>query len=301
MDFEIATKSDAGKIRAVNEDYVAFNQALKLALVCDGMGGHRSGEKASRFAGEFILSLFRSLDTSTSEKITGDIREKLPGEIKRLIAAIRLTNRKLFQLSLASEKLRGMGTTLAVLFVGNDFFAAAYIGDSRIYRIRNKEIEQISEDHTFVNELIADGEISPDQAEKIQRAHVITRALGLEPTVKIDVQCGAVRDGDLFLLCTDGLTRALTDQDILRIAQFNGDKLAHLAQHLVDDAAMRDGADNISVVTVKVKNVSAEGGDTGCHFLTISDEPKSILKTEDRFWRQKSQLAEIKQIFQMVK
>ncbi|NOZ61754.1 MAG: serine/threonine-protein phosphatase [Calditrichaeota bacterium] len=301
MEFEIAVKTDTGKVRAVNEDYVAFDERMRLTLVCDGMGGHRGGEKASRFAGQFILSLFQSLERSIIEKITGDVPENLPEKVRRLIAAIRLTNRKLFQLSGENENLRGMGATLAALLIGENFFAAANIGDSRIYRVRRQKIEQISVDHTFLNELVSDGEISPQQAEKIPRANVITRALGLEPTVKIDIRVAPANASELFLLCTDGLTRALSDEEILRIVQFNRDHLAHLAQHLVDDAAMRDGADNISVAAVKWKNRAATSDEISANFLIVPEEPRSILKTEDRFWRRQRHNEKINQIFQIVK
>ncbi len=301
MKFDIAAKSDAGKIRSLNEDCIAFDKKSQLVVVCDGMGGHQSGEVASNLAGKMIVALFATLTKADILKIVDDISGDLPAQAVVLIAAIRLANRKLFQLSLEHENFRGMGTTVAALLFTDNFFVTANVGDSRIYRYGNDKLEQITEDHTLLNELISDGEISPEQAKKIQRANVITRALGLEPSVKIDIRIEPLCKENLFLLCTDGLTGALSDEDILRIINFNHTNLSHLVQHLVDDAVMRDGSDNISVAAVNLEKIGEAVSNEIYQKITISAESKSILKKEDKIWRQLNKNSKINEIYRSIK
>jgi protein phosphatase len=279
-------RSDIGVVRTTNEDAVGIFEKDKLAVVCDGMGGHHGGEIASRLAVKTVSELFHSLDDRFIRQITSDLTRNGLGFASRLIAAIRLANQKIFNQASENLPLQGMGTTLSALAIQNGFVILCHVGDSRIYRLRNQELKLLTEDHTWLNELVQDNEIDANEADKLINKNVITRALGYENRVKIDLRIEPVETGDVFLLCTDGLTKALADDEIECIILFNKNKFDHTLKQLIDDANMKNGSDNITAAIVAVEKATRAKVKKVFKVLTLKPEDKKLIRTENIILKQ---------------
>lgn len=286
MKLIMTAKSDVGVARSTNEDFCGIFEEDGLAVVCDGMGGHQAGAKASRLAISTLRYMYLFLNPATHAQIAGDLSHNGLQIATRLVGSIRLSNRNIYNKSLLEPSLQGMGTTVSALTIIDGAAIIAHVGDSRIYRFRQNRMEQLTEDHTWVNELIQDRELNREEARKFEKQNVITRALGLSRAVKIDLAIESVAEGDLFLLCTDGLTKALSDEEIQRIVLFNKNNFEHALQHLIDTANMKDGSDNITVALVAI----AEGPQTEPRYpstrITLKAEDEKISRLEDRILRQ---------------
>ncbi len=281
-------KSDVGVMRSINEDFYGVFEEEKLAIVCDGMGGHKAGEQASRLAVSTIRYMYLFLDLSLHQKISKDVSDKNLQIATRLISSVRLANRNVYKKSIQNQDLRGMGTTVSALTVQDDRVVIAHVGDSRVYRNRKGQLEQITDDHTWLNELIQDKEINPEDAINFERRNVITRALGQSPAIKIDVHIEPVVQGDLYLICTDGLTKAMPDEEILSIINYNHG-LDHTLNHLIDNANMRDGSDNVTAALIKInENVKTVNSFLPVK-LTIKQEPKALSRLEDKVLKREMQ------------
>jgi protein phosphatase len=240
MRLRVAGLSDPGRTREKNEDAFLLRPDASLCFVADGMGGHNAGIVASRLAVE-------RLDASWN----GQGRELEGGEAF-LADAIVGANQRIFDAAAEDEALRGMGTTV----VGAWFFEGAmlvgHVGDSRAYRFRGAALEQITEDHSLVNEYLRHGILTPEQAKEFRFRNVITRAVGVAETVEPEVHRHAWQPGDVVLLCSDGLTDMVADADIEATLRDCGDALEDACQRLVDLANDKGGHDNITVVLVQV-------------------------------------------------
>lgn len=232
MRIDAGATSDVGHLRTGNEDSFLVDDRLELYAVADGMGGHNAGEVASATALEALRAAVASG--------------------KALDAAIVIANSAVFEKAATDRDLDGMGTTLtAVAILGESTLLIGHVGDSRAYRIRDGALEQLTEDHSLVEELVREGRLSPEEAEVHPRRSVITRALGIDPNVEVDLYTIDARTGDRLLLCSDGLTTMVRDDDVLRIAQLEKDpRLA--ADRLVDAANEAGGDDNITVIIIDV-------------------------------------------------
>lgn len=299
MKFEIAYASEIGKVRARNEDCIAFNEDSDIILICDGMGGHSQGELASRIAANFVLSFFEVLDASHVKKLTRDVLHEIPEKVRKLIASIRLTNWALFEIAREKAPLAGMGTTLAGLVADEKYYAIVNVGDSRVYRYLDQQLEQLTVDHTFASELLADGEITAGEVEKIQGGNSLTRAVGADNTVKIDLRLEPWQGKELFLLCTDGLTKSLSDEEILKIIKFNQSNLHHLVAHLIDDALLQDGKDNISIIAAR-NNFSPKKWDVSGRSITIPAEAAQVSRAKEKIWRQLRNTLDIKKVLSSI-
>jgi len=253
LNLKIDARSDAGVTRIKNEDSFGIFENENLFLVCDGMGGHQAGDFASRLAVKTTAEMFVKLDEKILRKITKDLKHEW-NIASRLVGSIRLANRMIYNQSCANLSHQGMGTTISALAIEGGFAISGHVGDSRIYRFRKENMELLTEDHTWVNELILDKEINANQAGKLKNKNIITRALGLDRTVKIDFRIDPLQKGDIFLLCTDGLTKALSDDEIKRIVLYNKKRLNHTLKHLIDNANMKDGSDNSTAIMLVVEN-----------------------------------------------
>lgn len=244
--------TDVGMARDHNEDnfYLAPDEAL--CIVADGMGGHKSGEIASHMAIEQIVEYYRR--TSDSE-VPVDVphwpfRRKKPEsrEERRLIASMSQANHEIYKAATENEDYRGMGTTLVCCFFVEEGVYIAHIGDSRCYRLRDGKINQLTEDHSLANEYIRMGILRPQDVENFPYKNVITRAVGLAETVEVETHFHEHRDGDIFVLCSDGLSDAVKDDDIARIiVEADGD-LEAACRELVTTANRNGGPDNCTVV-----------------------------------------------------
>jgi protein phosphatase len=232
--------TDAGRRRRRNED--AYVCEPPLFAIADGMGGAQAGEVASRLAAAVL------------EEATGDER----GE-DRVRSLIQEANRRVFQRSNEDAAASGMGTTMTVALVdtSDGTIAIGHVGDSRAYRVRNGELEQLTDDHSLVGELVRSGKLSPEEAESHPQRSVITRALGTEPDVDVDTFTIESAPGDLFLLCSDGLTSMVSDGEILSVLE-RSDDLDEVARALVDAANAGGGEDNITCVLFRIEAGSGE-------------------------------------------
>ncbi len=233
--------TDIGRKRKLNQDYVytsemAVGHLPNLFLVADGMGGHKAGDYASRCAIETIVEYASNCE---DESVVGTLEK-----------AIHRANDVIREKSEADEALNGMGTTLVAATINADnIMCVANVGDSRLYVINNKEIKQITRDHSYVEEMVRMGEIKREQARTHPDKNIITRALGVEEKLDVDFFNVRLDPGDIVLLCSDGLTNMIEDEEIRMILQGQRD-LVEKAESLVDAANDNGGKDNIAVVLV---------------------------------------------------
>ena len=241
--------TDVGVKRTNNEDNFLINDELLLFIVCDGMGGHAGGEFASAIAVNTVEEVL--IANETTPEIEG-AREEGAIEVtrERLRYAIRLAGKRIFEKAAVEQEYRGMGTTCLVLLfdAGNAFIG--HVGDSRGYLVRDGRIEQLTEDHSLVNEKIRAGLLTPEQARNHKHKNIITRSLGYTEDVEIDVQVKAVRRGDRFLLCSDGLSNLVEPADMGEAARSMTPQEG--ARHLIQQACERGGDDNITCVLARV-------------------------------------------------
>jgi serine/threonine protein phosphatase PrpC len=250
--------TDVGLQRDHNEDSFAILDELELFVVADGMGGHRAGDVASQLATHAISEFFRSTD-SPEATWPYHFDARLTDEENRLLSSIRVANRQILERSNRSQDCRGMGTTVvAVLFSWKDQRAyIGHVGDSRAYRVRNRQIEQLTRDHSLLNDyLLAMPELTEDQRSELPK-NVITRALGMQEHVAIDLQHTDVHAGDLFVLCSDGLSGMIDDEEILAIVNQTED-LSQACSELVAMANEHGGEDNITAVLIRFEEASVD-------------------------------------------
>ena len=239
--------TDTGIVRKKNEDTIGFDSSLGLLVLADGMGGHRGGEVASG------LSVNSIIDTIQQQLPAIDVHQTDPDSGFSLVSicvqnAIDQANDLVFKAAEANQENRGMGTTIVVLLFYNNTLSLAHIGDSRCYRLRANNLEQLTRDHSLLQELIDRGFYTPVEARNSMNKNLVTRALGIDPVVTTDIQEDIVLKNDIFLLCSDGLTDLIEDEDIyLTIKQFS-DNLEEAAKQLITKANQKGGLDNISVM-----------------------------------------------------
>jgi serine/threonine protein phosphatase PrpC len=222
--------TDTGRKRRRNED--SFVCEPPLFAVADGMGGAQAGEIASRLAAGSLTHLEPS-DASGQE---------------RVVAMIQEANRSVYERASEDEAVSGMGTTMTIALVDGDNVCIGHVGDSRAYLVRDGRLAQLTEDHSLVAELVRSGKLSPEEAETHPHRSVITRALGTDPEVEVDSFCVAAQGGDVFMLCSDGLTSMVHDEAILSVVEEHRGDLNSSAARLVEEANRAGGEDNITVV-----------------------------------------------------
>lgn len=252
--------TDVGRVRTENQDSYGCTDFGNLYFVCDGMGGGAAGDFASRCAARVITHAFTHLSEKDVLTISGDASHAASPYAIRPVTAIRLANRLLFRLADKYSKLAGMGTTVVAILVDtNESVAHIYhVGDSRVYRLRRGVLEQLTKDHTKINELLDEGKMRSDEVRTAEIQSMITRAVGTSETVKIDYAVVPVQQDDCFLLCSDGLNGEISDASIRDIMAANGTDLEYMAHGLVSAANNAGGKDNTTVVLVRAS--ADEGG-----------------------------------------
>jgi len=248
--FNCVGMSDAGRVREHNEDTIGTDADIGLVVLADGMGGYKAGEVASGIAVRTLMSLLKDAvereDLTVRDAATGLSR---PGILLR--DAIQRANKIIYQTARTQANCEGMGTTVVAGLFFDDKLTIAHVGDSRLYRMRGQEFTQVTADHSLLQELVARGFYTPEEAQRAASKNYVTRALGVEPTVEVDVTEVPVLKDDLFLLCSDGLSDMVEDDDIqLTISTF-GANLETLAKQLVLLGNDNGGRDNISIVLVR--------------------------------------------------
>jgi protein phosphatase len=249
-------QTDTGLARLHNEDSFRVDGDNGLFVVADGMGGHSHGEVASKIAVETIVRALRGPEAvrlaAGAAPETAAAGATLRPHSVRFKDAIRRAHDAMLNAIRDDLRLQGMGTTVAGLLVRDGVGAVAHVGDSRVYRLRGGELRLLTRDHTWVNEQVMAGFLTEEQARTHPLRNVVTRALGGESDVSVDVQEVELRKGDLYLVCSDGLTTMLTDAEI-KSRLVSGKPLDEICRSLIADANERGGVDNITVIIARVQ------------------------------------------------
>jgi protein phosphatase len=246
---DIAGVSDVGRLRSRNEDAIDWDARLGLAMVADGMGGSRGGDIAAATALRSIREdLRRALaDAQRRGSILGrEARGSLVAEL------VRRANRLVRSSAAGDDTLNGMGTTLVLALLGSEFLTVAHVGDSRVYRLRAGVLARLTEDHSMVQEMVDRGQMNRQQAARSRHRNVITRALGIGNDVAVDVAHHSFEPGDIYMLCSDGLTNMASESDISATLTAHAHSLQTAAHNAVNLANARGGRDNVSVVLMRI-------------------------------------------------
>ncbi len=253
---EIVTATHPGMVRSHNEDSIAADAEKGLAVLADGMGGYNAGEVASGIAVEYIKTEMRKqltvknpedLDDQTAQKLITDHSTR--------------ANAAIYQSAQSQPQYSGMGTTLVVALWHDNRVSVGHVGDSRLYRLRDGKLSQVTRDHSLLQEQIDSGMITKAQARHSQNKNLVTRAVGIDPEVETEVHTYPVQVGDIYLMCSDGLNDMVTDEDIELTLASLAANLQLAAQQLIQQACDNGGRDNVSVILVRVaKDYAARTG-----------------------------------------
>lgn len=250
MQIHVGAGTDVGRIRSGNEDnfFAEADERRGVFVVADGMGGHAAGEVASEMAvtilSRHLLGLSSVRDAGAAELVTKAMQE---------------ANRAIFERMLAESDKQGMGTTASVMVLSDHGFLIGQIGDSRVYLYRDGALSQITKDHSYVQEQVDAGLLTPEQARYHPYSNVITRCVGASDEVEVDIYTGEARVGDVFLLCSDGLTGMVDDRRLGQLLMARSGP-GRIVDSLIAEANGRGGLDNITAVVIQVLGVEANGG-----------------------------------------
>ena len=242
--------SDVGRVRTNNEDSYKILDSLNLYVLSDGMGGEAHGEVASALAVETVVKCCTEAKEDSGVTLLGNAPDNFGDKTKKLQSAVRQANLNIFESAQKNPAQRGMGATLTTVWASADKLSVAHVGDSRAYLLRMGNLQQLTSDHSLVAEQVRRGIITPQQAEESEMQSVLLRALGAHPDVEVDVDEVGIFPGDVLLLCSDGLTRMVTEPEIAGTLQAET-RPAAAAQKLVDLANGNGGMDNITVIVVR--------------------------------------------------
>ncbi len=243
--------TDVGRERETNEDNFLTEPAEGLFVVCDGMGGHSSGEIASAMAVEEVKKFV--CETRHQIGVPVSSGESLTAEEVAISEAIKTANEKIFYRSCREKECEGMGTTLVAALDADDNIVLAHVGDSRIYRLRDGVFVQLTEDHSLLNHLVRTKGLSAEEVANFDGKNVILRAVGLRDDVVVETQVHPKFPGDIFVLCSDGLTDMVDDETISEVVAARPTELAEACQILTDKANEAGGYDNITVMLMRVE------------------------------------------------
>ena len=253
MNFEYFHLTDTGQVRSNNEDAIAIDADNQIAVLADGMGGYNAGEVAAAMATTFITTeLGRWIAEGGSEVTARELRRAME-------VCIDNANRSIFNAANTHSQYAGMGTTLVMCVFQDARTLIGHVGDSRCYRLRNGALAQLTRDHSLLQEQIDAGLITPEQAQFSTQKNLVTRAMGVEDTVMLEISEYRAEEDDLFLMCSDGLTDMVSDERIADIL-FTDGTLADKCQALVDAANSSGGRDNISVILAQARSKPARRG-----------------------------------------
>jgi len=247
---DIGARTDTGLVRANNEDAFGSAPELNLFVLSDGMGGLEAGEAASRMAVDTILAHCREAAANPSLPLAGEAIPGVSDVSNRLASAVRLANAAIYEQAARTQPNQGMGATVVAVQIAKDRMSLAHVGDSRIYLLRDKSFEQLTHDHSFVGEQVRLGRMTEEQANASHLKNVLIRALGIEPDVEVDVGEELILDTDTILLCSDGLTRHLSDAQIAEVLS-DAEESREAADELVELAKRAGGGDNITALVIR--------------------------------------------------
>lgn len=251
MKLTSAGRTHVGMKRTHNEDSLRLFREENLFIVADGMGGHASGEVASQMSVETLAEFFRA--TAEDDEITWPYKmdKGRRYEENRVVTGIKLSNRRIHEAAARDAKLKGMGTTIVVTFFVDGVCYIGHVGDSRVYRLRKGQLSQLTEDHSLLNDYIKMRQLTPEEIEAFPHKNVIVRALGMKDSVQVDIMHESAEAGDVYLLCSDGLSGMISDEQIADILR-DGNDLDAQCEKLIDGANQAGGTDNITVILVRI-------------------------------------------------
>ena len=258
MEFTFGAKTDVGLKRSHNEDDHCADSELGLYVVCDGMGGRNAGEVASHLGVEVIQKHMREAHFNPNLPLVGENDRQFSPQTNRLASAIRLANNIIYTAAQNSPGHEGMGTTVVSVVLNGNILSIAHVGDSRLYLARGETIQPLTTDHSLVAEQVRRGLLTEEQAERSPQKNIITRALGIEETVDVELNEVSLMSGDSLVLCSDGLTRGVKPSEILETIRREPEPTA-AAQRLVDLANAAGGEDNTTVVLITIQKGMTPG------------------------------------------
>jgi len=250
MEMEFGARSDTGCVRENNEDSYRAAPEMNLFVLSDGMGGLESGEVASRLAVDTIIEQCRRADANASLPLMGARVDGVSEMTNRLAGAVRAANKVVHDAAQRNANAPSMGATVVAVRFSNERMSLAHVGDSRAYRLRGADLEQLTHDHSFVAEQIRQGRMTEQEAGTSTFQNVLVRALGIEPAVEVDASEELVMEGDTVLLCSDGLTHELSDSQIAAVLRENGDA-QEAADRLIELAKQAGGGDNVTAIVIR--------------------------------------------------
>jgi len=249
---EIVGKTDVGKRRTNNEDSFAIDPETGFFVIADGMGGHSHGEVASKMAIDVTKETIRKSILNGHKAIVGKVNPKLTERTNQLASAVRLANQFIFESAKSNPKQSGMGTTIDGVLLEKNKISIAHVGDSRVYLVREGKLTQVTQDHSLVADQVRQGILKAEEAEKSPNKNILTRALGVDENTEIDCYETDAKVGDIWIGCTDGLNKMVTDEEILKtVPLMKTPKM--IAEHLVDLANAAGGVDNVTVVVAQLR------------------------------------------------
>jgi protein phosphatase len=248
----IGARTDVGRVRGNNEDSFKVVPELNLLVLSDGMGGEAHGEVASNMAVEAIANHCLEAEKNPSLPLLGEPRPDLSPRTNRLVSAVRLANRMIYESAQKHASQRGMGATIVAAWVDGQRLCVAHVGDSRAYLLRAAQLEQLTQDHSLVAEQVRRGVLTQQQADESTMSSVLIRALGIEEDVQVDADEHLLVDGDMVLLCSDGLSRMVTDPEVASTLLTHPDTQAAV-DRLIELANDYGGEDNVTVVLAQVE------------------------------------------------
>lgn len=252
LKIEVGSSTDVGCVRKRNEDSYRVASALDLFVISDGMGGGAHGEVASAIAAETVVAYCGEASTDTSTPYIVEARLGLSERTNRLASAAHLANRKIYEAAVNNPLQHGMGATVVAAWLEGSCLSVVNVGDSRAYLLRSGELERLTSDHTLVAEQVRQGILTPRQAIASTLQSVLIRALGVREQVDVDAGERVLLPGDVLLLCTDGLTRMVPDEEIAGTL-LNERRAQSAADSLVALAKAKGGEDNVSVIVVRIE------------------------------------------------
>ena len=251
LKIEVAGNTDVGRKRTHNEDNFLLFPEQKLFCVADGMGGHSSGEVASKIAVNEIASFFDRTGRDEDATWPYKMDRTRSYEENRLVTGIKLANLRIFERAQVEARYKGMGTTIVSIYFTKDAALVGHVGDSRVYLFRGGALQQVTEDHSLLNDYIKAKKLTPEEIEKFPHKNVIVRALGMKDQVQVDVNRLELQPGDVFLLCSDGLSGMVPDPKMTELLAATPD-LEGAVKTLIDAANAAGGVDNVTVILARV-------------------------------------------------
>jgi PPM family protein phosphatase len=244
--------TDVGRKRKNNQDYIYLPSDMRLGIVADGMGGHASGEVASQLAVTTVVDYFYK--TAEQQPLTWPFKVDRDNraDVNRMTVSIMLANLEIYERAQRDPDCKGMGTAVVAIYFLDDTAVIGHVGDSRVYRLRGTEFIQLTEDHSLINDYIKMKRVTVEEAEHWPHKNVIVRALGMKETVQVDIVIEHPRLGDCYLLCSDGLSGMISDEQVAHMVRSEPD-LDTAVDKLIDAANEEGGIDNISVVLARIE------------------------------------------------